>query len=43
MHSPARFDEELIAAVDELVPIRGGRFQLDVVAAITWGRPHPAL
>ena len=43
MRSPARFDEEVIAAVDKLVPVRGGRFQLDVVATITWGHPHPAL
>ncbi|HKY12403.1 MAG TPA: methyltransferase domain-containing protein [Gaiellaceae bacterium] len=43
MRSPARFDQEVIAAVDKLVPISGGRFQLDVAATITWGHPHPAL
>jgi hypothetical protein len=43
MHSPAGFDEEVIAAVDRLVPIRGGRFQLDAVGTITWGHPHPAV
>jgi SAM-dependent methyltransferase len=43
MRSPARFDEEVLAAVDEVVPIRGGRFQLDVVATIIWGYPHPAV
>jgi SAM-dependent methyltransferase len=41
MHSPARFDQEVMAAVEELVPSRDGRLQLDVAATITWGRPHP--
>jgi SAM-dependent methyltransferase len=37
MRDSARFDEEVIAAVEMLVPIHGGRYQLDVVATITWG------
>jgi hypothetical protein len=41
MHSPARFDQEVMAAVEKLVPILDGRLQLDVAATITWGRPHP--
>ena len=41
MRSPARFDEEVLAAVGKLVPKRSGRFQLDVVATIIWGHPHP--
>lgn len=41
MRDPAAFDAEVLAAVHELVPARGGRFQLDVVSTVTWGRPHP--
>jgi SAM-dependent methyltransferase len=41
MRSPAGFDQEVIAAVDRLVPSRNGRLQLDVAATITWGHPHP--
>jgi hypothetical protein len=41
MHSPARFEQEVMAAVEELVPSRDGRLQLDVAATIIWGHPHP--
>ena len=41
MRDPAHFDEEIGEVVDNLVPVLGGRYQLDVVATITWGRPHP--
>jgi SAM-dependent methyltransferase len=39
MSDPDGFDRELTAAVDELVPVRDGRYELDVVATVTWGRP----
>ncbi len=40
MRDVEAFDRELTALVEELVPARLGRFDLDVSAAITWGRPH---
>ncbi len=43
MQDPMLFDEEVRAVVDQLAPLRRGRYQLDVVATITWGRPHSAL
>ena len=39
MDDPDGFDRELTEALDELVPKRDGRYQLDVVATVTWGRP----
>ena len=39
MRDPESFDRELAAVIDELVPVRDGRYELDVVATVTWGRP----
>jgi SAM-dependent methyltransferase len=39
MRDPAAFDREVTTVVEELAPKRGDRFQLDVVARISWGRP----
>jgi SAM-dependent methyltransferase len=39
MDDPEGFDRELAEAFDELVPRRDGRYELDVVATVTWGRP----
>ena len=38
MSDPEGFDRELAAVIDELVPARDGRYELDVVATVTWGR-----
>lgn len=43
MRDPAAFDEEVAAVVEELVPKRGERFELDVAATIIWGRPRSPL
>lgn len=40
MDDPDGFDRELTEALDELVPERDGRYELDVVATLTWGRPR---
>jgi SAM-dependent methyltransferase len=40
MRDPVAFDREVIAVADELVPKSADRFELDVVATITWGRPR---
>jgi len=40
MRDAAAFDRELVAAVEELVPVSEDRFDLGVVATITWGLPH---
>jgi hypothetical protein len=40
MRDAAAFDRELAAVLEELVPARDGRFELDVAATIAWGRPH---
>ncbi len=40
MRDAAAFDRELAAVLDEVVPTRDGRFELDVAATIVWGRPH---
>jgi hypothetical protein len=42
MHDPAQFDAEVRAVVDRFVPTSDGRYQLSVVATVTWGQPHPA-
>jgi SAM-dependent methyltransferase len=42
MRDAAEFDRELIEAVEELVPVSNGRFDLDVVATIIWGLPRAA-
>ncbi len=39
MDDPDGFDRELAAALDDLVPVVDGRYELDVVATVTWGRP----
>jgi SAM-dependent methyltransferase len=39
MDDPEGFDRELAEVFDELVPKREGRFELDVVATVTWGSP----
>ena len=39
MSDPDGFDRELTATFDELVPKRDGRYELDVVATLTWGTP----
>jgi SAM-dependent methyltransferase len=39
MADPDGFDRELTEAFDTLVPKRDGRYELDVVASVTWGRP----
>ncbi|HEX4526152.1 MAG TPA: class I SAM-dependent methyltransferase [Gaiellaceae bacterium] len=40
MRDPVAFDREVIAVADELIPKSAGRFELDVTATITWGRPR---
>jgi len=39
MDDPEGFDRELAAALDDLVPVVDGRYELDVVATVAWGRP----
>lgn len=39
MSDPDGFDRELAAAFDELATVHDGRFELDVVATVTWGSP----
>jgi SAM-dependent methyltransferase len=41
MRDAAGFDRELADAIDKLVSSRGDRYELDVVATITWGLPGP--
>ena len=40
MRDPAAFARDVLDVVDSLVPVREGRYQLDVVATITWDRPR---
>jgi hypothetical protein len=39
MSDPDGFDLELTEVFDELVPVHDGRYELDVTATVTWGRP----
>ena len=39
MDDPDGFDRELAEAFDDLVPVHDGRYELDVTATVTWGRP----
>jgi hypothetical protein len=39
MDDPEGFDRELATALNELVPMVDGRYELDVVATVTWGSP----
>ncbi len=39
MSDPDGFDRELAAAFDELATVHDGRYELDVVATVTWGTP----
>jgi SAM-dependent methyltransferase len=38
MSDPEGFDREVAAVIDELVPVQDDRYELDVVATVTWGR-----
>jgi SAM-dependent methyltransferase len=39
MRDPDGFDRELAEVFDELVPVNDGRYELDVTATASWGRP----
>jgi SAM-dependent methyltransferase len=42
MRDPAGFDRELMKAVEQVAPARSGRYHLEVVATVSWGRPVAA-